>query len=271
MVGTPIPHRRRPPPLYRHARTLRRVSTVVLVVILLLVAFEVFSATQVIRTKPGTGNFSAQFEPNDTLGISGSFTLGNAGYLPISGFSLHFRLLTANLVFLGATGAGPVDLAAGGNSTFPVSLFVPLRATPVALSLLTEDQYLTVHVWANATYGYLFPVSLSIADNKSWGAPFSNYQLTVGAPNPNGSVPVTLSFQNQATFAEEGAVYFVINSTAGPTCGSGSFPISVPPQGQYQSSQPVAIAPGCDLAGASVTVVYLSNGVAIPLPSQVLP
>ncbi len=271
MAGTPLPKRRRPPRLYRTARTFRRLSAVALVLIVVFVAVVAFSALQVVRTKPGTGNLNTGFAANDTIALTGAFTLGNSGYFPISDFSLHFRVLTQSDVFLGATSAGPVNLPVGQNTSFPISLYFPLRSGGPAESLLTVNQYLEVFVWANATYGYLFPVSLALEDNKTWGAPFSDFQASVGSPYPNGSVPVTLSYQNGADLDEAGTIDFAINSTAGATCGTGAFPIAVPSKQSYQDTQTVAIASGCSLAGATLDAVYLSNGVAIPLPPETLP
>jgi hypothetical protein len=264
-------HRPRPPPLLRTARALRRVSVVVLVVILLFVAFEVYSAAQVVRSKPGTGGFSAAFAPNDTIAVTGSFSIGNPGALPISSFTLGLRVLSNSSVFLGQTTAGPLTLAAGGQATFPVAIYLPVSGEGAAYSLLTENQYLHVYVWANATYGYLFPVSLAVEDNKSWGAPFSFYQVSVGPANPNGSVPVTVSFQNNANFEEDGSIAFAIVASAGPTCGSSAFPVTVPGGQSYSETRPVAIRAGCSLAGATLDSTYESGPTTIPLPPETLP
>ena len=63
---------RHPPALYRLARAFRRISLVVLVLILLFIGTALYSAVEVLRSGPSTGPFTAGFGPNDTVAVSGS-------------------------------------------------------------------------------------------------------------------------------------------------------------------------------------------------------
>ena len=268
-----LPHLQRPPRLYRVARALRRVSVIVLVIVLLVLALEVASAAQVLQSRPGTGGLSAAFAPNDTVAMNGSFSLHNTGFLPISGLSLEFRILAGG-TFLGASSSGPVSISAGDSAVVPIALYVPIESSTVGFLLLTSDQTLSIRIWANATYGYLFPVSIGSIANKSWGAPFAHYSLLVGMPSVvNGSttVPVTLSFEDHASFGESGTIDFAIVSSGGTVCGSGSVPVSVSPQGNFLAQRTVPLVTGCSPRGGSATATYVASSLALPLPTESLP
>jgi len=269
-----LPRLRRPPPLYRLARDLRIVAVLVLVIVLFVVALEAASAVEVLQSGPSTSSLSAAFAPNGTLAVTGTFTLRNAGFLPISGFSLAFRVLAESGTFLGQSSVGPFNVASGNMVNLPVAFYLPIASAGPSTSLLTVDQYLSVHLWANTTYGYLFPVSIGSIANKSWGAPFAHYSLLVGMPSVvNGSttVPVTLSFEDHASFGESGTIDFAIVSSGGTVCGSGSVPVSVSPQGNFLAQRTVPLVTGCSPRGGSATATYVASSLALPLPTESLP
>src|SRR5208282_929363 len=144
--------------------------------------------------------------------------LSNPGLYPIQGFELTARIATDTEVFLGKLGVGPTDIAPASTGTFPIALYLPLSGLAAATSLLTQDQYLHVNAWGNATYAFLFPLSVALTENRSWGAPFEDFQATVGTPSGGGgsiTVPVTVTFSNHASFAESGVLAFTIQSAGG--------------------------------------------------------
>ncbi len=275
MAAPTPPRTRRPPGLYRLARALRRVSVVIVVLLLLFLATVGYSAFELVRSSPQqSGGYSAGFDSNDTISVTGSLSVSNPGWYPLSGFTLSLRILNASGVYLGEVSDGPVTLAAGATTSVPIALYLPVAANGAAESLLVQNQYLDLGVWGNATYAYLFPVSVHFDQNKSWGAPFSDFSVSVGTPSvANGSttVPVTISYSNDASFAEAGSLGMTVRSSGGTACGGATYPLNVAPQSFYYETRNVTLATGCSIAGGSVVAVYSGNGVNLALPPEPLP
>jgi hypothetical protein len=251
---------------------LRRASLIALVLIFLYVGIVAYSAIQVVKAAPRVGATSYAFESNATVGITTSFSLSNPTYLEIQQFSLHFQIQNGTGTELIASTAGPTDIAPSASVVLPIALYLPLTAA--GASLLTENQYLQWDVWGNATYGYLFTASIDVETQKSWGAPFANLTLTVGAPGmTNGStaIPVTLAFSNDASFADTGSLDFQVVPASGPNCAQGSFVLNVSPNSPYDATRNVPIAAGCDPHGGHVSAQFVGSGFTVPLPSEAIP
>lgn len=274
MAGLVVPTHRQPPAIYRLARALRWLSVLVLVVLVLFATTVAYSAVEVARSSPQSSGLSASLAANGSIEVGGSFTLLNPGFYPIQGFQLTARIANLSGVFLGQLGVGPSEIAPGSTGTFPIALYVPVSTSGVVASLLTEDQYLRVNAWGNATYAYLFPISVELTENRSWGAPFANFAATAGTPTGGGgsiSVPVTVSFANHASFGESGSLVFTIVSAANADCGTTSFPLDVGPGGSYDRTQDVTLAAGCSPAGGELLGEYSYGGAAVPLPPEAIP
>ena len=274
MAVSAVPIHRTPPGIYRAARAFRVASAIVFVLIVLFAVSVGYSAYEVARSSIQSHGLSASFAPNGTVEIGGSFTLSNPGFYPIQGFELTARIANASGVFLGELATGPTTVPPSSNQSFPIALYLPVSQNGPATSLLTVDQYLNVDAWANATYAYLFPISVSLAETRSWGAPFEGLTVTVGAPTVGAggvTVPVTVSFSNHASFPQDGAFDFVIESSGFATCGSGSIPVDVPPGGYFDQTQNVALSSGCSPAGGQVLSTYLMGTTPVPLPAEAIP
>jgi hypothetical protein len=246
---------------------------VVLVVIILFLATVAYSAVRLVESSPQSGGYAASFTANDTVAITGSVVLSNAGYYPVSGFTLGVRVLDAAGDFLGNLVAGPVTLAAESTTSFPIALYLPIASGGVAESLLVTSQDLTVGFWGNTTYAYLFPISAHFTQTKFWGAPFSDLTITAGAPALMGgtvNVPVTISFTNDASFAEVGSLNVQVVQANGFVCGETSYPLNVAPGELYDQTENVGVTSGCSTAGGYVASEYVSAGTTIPLPPEPL-
>jgi len=266
--------RRTPPPLYRLSRLFRRLSLLVLVVTIVFLATVAYSAVRFVQSSPERGGYAAQFASNGTVAVTGSVELSNPGFYPVDGFTLGLRVLNSSGWFLGEIHAGPVTLAPGVATTVPLALYLPVVAGTPAESLLVADQDLTVGVWGNTTYAYLFPISVHFSQTKFWGAPFSNLTVTPGSPTlENGSVvvPVTVTFANHATFTEFGTLNFQVFPASGPACGSSSFALNVLPGARFDQTENVGLSAGCSIAGGHVDATFASGGTVLPLPSESLP
>lgn len=272
-MASPLYHKPPVPPgIYRAARALRRISTIVLVLVIVFVAVVAYSAVQVVKSKPAVGTSTTAIEPNGTVGVETSFSLSNPTYFAIQHFALHFLILNASDVPLVDTTAGPDSIPAGGNTVVPIDLYLPISAS--STGLLTENQYLDWNVWGNASYAYLFTVSIGVATERFWGAPFDNLTVVVGTPfvaNGVDEIPVTVSFANDASFADDGALDFQVVPAAGADCASGAFPLNVPAGTPYDDTQDVGIATGCDPSGGHIASQFAVNGATIPLPSEAIP
>lgn len=273
-MSSPLAPRPRPPPpgIYRAARALRRLGLIVFVLVIVFVAIVAVSAIQIVQSHPQVGTSSTAFEPNGTVAYLTSIHLSNPTFLAIQSFALHFRITNASGGLLIDDSTPATTVSGQSSAVIPVDVYLPLTAGDE--SLLTVNQYLEWHIWGNATYGYLFPVSLGVETNRSWGAPFANLTASVGTPTMVGGTlvaPVTLSFSNDAQYDDEGTIEFEVVSNAGATCATGSFDLNVPSDSSYNSTQNVPVTSGCDPAGGSFESQYLEGGSSIPLPSQRIP
>jgi hypothetical protein len=269
----PLVHRA-PPRLYRVARLLRRLSVVVLVAALVFLGTAAYSAVRLIQASHQSEGYSAAFASNGTVAVTGSVSLSNPGYYPLTGFELNLRLLNSSGVYLGVLRAGPVDVAPGGSTSFPFSLYLPITSGSAAESLLVADQYLSVGVWGNATYAYLFPVSVHFSQSKSWGAPFALLRVTAGVRTTvNGSMaePVTISFSNDASFADVGSLGIELYQANGLACGGTTFAMNVAAGTSYEQTQDLALASGCSVAGGYVIPTFSGPSGTVVLPREALP
>jgi hypothetical protein len=271
MSGPIYPTTRRPPPLYRLARALRRTSLVVLVLLILFAASVVYSTSEIRDAPPTVGAFTVAFQSNGTIALTSTLTLSNPGFFPIQSFTLDARVLNGSGIFLGAFGLGPTTLGGAASDVYPIALYLPDSTTGPGASLLTQSQYLNLSLWGNATFGYLFPAGLTIQNNRHWGAPFSNLAFSVGDVITNGTLPVTLSFQNAATFSEDGTLRISVVAASGIVCGQVAWTLAVGPGEQFDQTQPVALTPGCSPLGGTLTGVYSTPAYTVPLPSEAIP
>jgi len=262
---------RRLPPLYRLARGLRAASVLVLVLLILFTLSVVYSTSQLAQSPPQVGSFSAGFGSNGTMILAGSLTISNPGFYTIQGLSLAARVANESETYLGSFGFGPSNLAGQSTEEFPVDLYLPVSAAGAGASLLVHSQYLRISLWGNATFGYLFPAGVTIQDNRSWGAPFSGLSIQVGNASLNGTVPVTVSFQNQASLIEAGTLRVAVVAESGITCGSASWVLNVGPGQQFSQTQPVALDPGCSPADGTLVAEYTTPEYAVPLPPEAIP
>jgi hypothetical protein len=261
-----------PPGLYRLARALRRLSTILLVLLVVFVAIVAYSAVQIVKAKPSLASPTTQFEPNDTIGLTTTFGLNNPTFFPIQQFLLHFEIQNGTGTALVDSSAGPETIAAGATDVLPIQLYLPVSASDT--DLLTQDQYLDWSVWGNASYAYLFTVSVEVQTQRSWGAPFDDLAVVLGTPfvaNGVEEIPVTVSFTDNAEFADEGMLDYQVVPTAGADCSQGSFALDVPPGTPYDQTQDVALAMGCNPAGGHVSAEFVVNGATIPLPPEPIP
>jgi len=267
-----VPTHRPPPAIYRAARALRRLGTVVVVILVLFAATVAYSAVEVAHSSVQSRALTASFAPNATLEISGSFAVSNPGLYPIQGVTLTARITNGAGVLLGTVGVGPKDIDPSATVDFPIAVFFPVTSAGPAGSLLTVDQYLDVTAWGNLTYAFLFPLSVTLNETRAWGAPFEGFHVGVGTPAGGGTtVPVTMTFANHASSYDSGTVTFTLESPSYVDCGSGMFQLDVPPGGFFDQTQNVAIATGCNLTGGSVLSAYSGSGGTTPLPPEAIP
>ncbi len=273
MAALTVPTHRRPPAIYRAARALRVVSAIVLVLLILYAGTVAYSAIEVARSSVQSHSLSASFASNGTVEIAGSFTLSNPGLYPIDKVALTALIANGEGVFLGRLAVGPNDIAPSSTGVFPFAIYLPVSVS-AAESLLTVDQTLGVNAWGNATYAYLFPLSISLVENRSWGAPFEGFRATVRTPTGGGGtllVPVLVTFSNHANSPDQGTLAFVIESSGGIVCGSGSFPINDAAGALYDQTENVAVSAGCSLTGGHLLTTYSSGGSTVPLPPEAIP
>ena len=274
MATLGVPTHRRRPGIYRAAGALQAVGAVVFVLLLVFAGTAAYSAAQVASSSSQAKSLSIAFGPNGTVELTGSFELENPGFYPIQGFSLSARVANGAGAFLGNIHVGPTTIGSGASGTFPISVFLPITGNGPAASLLTVDQYLGVRAWGNATYAFLFPVSVSLLENRSWGAPFEGFRAINGTPTLVGSqleVPVTVTFNNHASIADSGVLSVAIESTSFVTCGSGTIVLSAGPGTFFETTTEVALSAGCSPSMGHILANYTAGSGTMTLPSEPIP
>lgn len=265
---------RRPPRLYRLARLFARLSTVVLVLILVFLGTVAYSAVALLRQTPQAGGFSAGLVANGTLAVTGTVGVSNGGLYPVSGFALSVRVLNSSGAYIGAVTSVRVDLPPGGTTSVPIALYLPIGASGPAESLLVTNQVLSVGVWGNATFAYLFPVSMNLEENRSWGAPFANLLVRAGTPGTaNGSytVPVTVSFTDDAAVPDVGNLTIVVKDSVGSVCGGASYSLNVNPGTAYAQTQTLSLTSGCSPVGGTALLTFSGPSGTFVLPPEAIP
>lgn len=275
MAVSVVPTPRRPPPIYRLARALRRIGIVVLVLLIIYIGTVAYSAYEVAHASIQSRSLSATFVENGMIEISGSFTLTNPGIYPIADLGLSARIANDSGVHLGAASVGPETIEGHSSSILPLVITLPITGSAAAASLLVEDQYIEVAAWANVTYAYLFPLAVTLSETRSWGAPFDGFRATLGTPtfNANGTAtaPVTVTFSNHASLVENGLLSFTVESAALATCGGGTFVLDVPPGGNYDETTDVTLGAGCSPVGGEILGSFTIDGATTTFPPEPIP
>jgi len=274
---TPRP---RPPALYRAARAVRRIAAILLVLVLLFAGVATYSGVKFAQgvqqgSSQQIGGFSSQFTSNQTLELSAHYPINNSGLLSVNGLSIALAVRNSFGVLLTQGSTHGVQIASGGRTSIPFSLTIPVSNTSPAISLLVTDQSLSIFIWANVTYAYLFPVELSFQQSYGWGAPFHGLATTFGNPFilPNGTVGVnsTVSFSDHLNMTLQGTLTLRLVSSGGSTCGLLSYPMDLHQGVDFQSTQTAYLTSGCNPLGGTVRGVFVGPDYSFALPSQVIP
>jgi len=274
VAGLVVPTHRQPPLIYRMARALRWTGIFVLVLLVVYAGTVAYSAYEAAHATIESRSLTGVLVANGMIEVSGSFTLSNPGIYPIGGLELFVYVANSSDVPLGTVTLGPDTVMGGSTGLFPITVKVPIAASSAAESLLFVDQYIHVKAWANVTYAYLFPLSVMIAESRSWGAPFEGFRATLGSPSyQNGTVttPVTLTWTNHASFVEAGGISFEIQSSGLADCGGGSFSINVGPGQLYNQTTDVTLNTGCNPMGGELLTSFTFEGSTTSFPPEPIP
>jgi hypothetical protein len=82
---------------------------------------------------------------------------------------------------------------------------------------------------------------------------------------------VTIAFSDDASFADVGSLTYQVVPPSGPDCSQGAFALNVPSETDYEETQNVALAAGCNPSGGHVSAEFVGSGFTIPLPSEPIP
>jgi hypothetical protein len=275
--------------LYRASRYLSIAATVVMLVIILYVAATVYSATKI---QPGTNGGNANNNGNNSgnsggtqftetltsagLEITLQLNFSNPGFLPIAGVHLAAVIYGPGNGSLLAVGGSPdVEIPAASTGVIPMTITIPLGGSSPILPLLTKNAQLLTEVFANITLSSLFGVDVTVPTNVSWGAPFGGLDLVPGTPvvaNSSATVPFTLSFSDNASFADDGEIALVAQASNGCTLTLPTFTLNVAAHTNYQSTQDVTVPTSCASADwTTITGTYSSSTWSSPLPEENIP
>lgn len=273
---TAAPPRRRPPPLYRLARWVSIAATLVAVLLIAYVGVTIYSASMLGLGKQSGQSITQSLVPGGVQ-LAVRVNISNPGFVPISGVQLAAVVMDVNNTSVLAAGdSADVTVAAASTALIPLTLLIPLADPAAVAPLVTHDARLPAEVWANVTVSSLFAVHVNVSTDVQWGAPFYGLAVTPQTPSiaSNGSadVPFSVSFDDAATFADNGTLELAAH-------GSGSCSVALPPL-------PLRVAPGAnfqqvvsawvpsDCAGASWSSVsgsYSTPEFTLAVPLEAIP
>jgi len=265
--------RPRAPALYRISRALRIAATLALVLILLFVGLAFYSAAQVRPKFDPHSSTGFVLASNGTAHLTATLNLSNPGFFAIAPISVALQLHYPDGSLLALGGSPTVEVAPGATGVVPVSLWVPLSSATA--TLLTQDQNLTAHLWANLTYATLFHLQLTALNNLSWGAPFEGFSATPGTPQPqsNGTVlvPVQITFRNDASFDVVGTLTVTIADAQGAACSTTPVTIDTLKGSSFGQTLSFYLSGGCNPSGGTIVATYSGNGLTYAFPPEAIP
>lgn len=263
----------RPPPLWRAHRILRRLGFVAVVFFILFVVSAVYFATEVHPDLSEVDHPRRTIAGNNTLELVAPVNLSNPGIYALTDVSVSTEARLGDGSFLARGGSPSTDLAPGASVSLPISIYIPLKVEDG--TLLTHDQTLNVTTWANATYASIFTVRLQITSNQSWGAPFFGFNATPQSPVPqsNGTVlaPVSIQFQNHASFGIAGTLTLTVLTAGGGSCATTQLNVDAPAGQGYSQDANFYLTAGCNPSGGSVSAAYSGDGLTYAFPPEPIP
>lgn len=178
-----------------------------------------------------------------TTTITVPVTVGNRGYLPLSGIDVRVAVTdSAGNELINGT-VGPVTVQPGQTETFDATLVLDTsKLSPTALhDLATAAQNLTVSASLAAAVPPFVALSGSVTAQLAWGAPVSN--LVEGTPTfrqynsttIEAMVPVSFSNDNSYYTVSGNGVVTVLNSS-GAVVGGGTVALNVPPGSKFSKT-----------------------------------
>ena len=266
-------HGRRPA-LWRIARILRIVGLVVLVLIIVFVATAVYFAVHTKPQFPHHGGAVTLIGANSTVEYALALNVSNPGPYQITGVALstEFRL-PPNGTLIAHGGSPTLTIGSGATTAVHVEVWVSLNAGGDVL--LTHNVQLQEAYWANATFASLFTLHFNDTGNLSWGAPFYQFNATPGTPTPepNGTVqvPVSIFWQDSASFGESGSARVTVLSATHQTCGTTDLPVSVNGGSSENLQATFYAASSCNPSGGTVDVTFTGQGMVLQLPPEAIP
>jgi hypothetical protein len=273
------------PPLNRLARAFRVAGIVALVLVFVYVGVAVYSASQLRgagssqKGDNGSGNSNptlTTLASNGSVVVTTSINLTNPGFLPINSIQVSAVVEMLGGPVIAHGGSPVISVAPGQTATIPVTFYIPpLSPSGPGAMLATHDANLPLSVWVNVTYASVFGVGVNTTSNYTWGAPFAGLNATLGAPAPQGNgtveIPVQLSFQDHANYADTGTISARISSASGQVCADPSTGIDVAASSAYQQTLDVFVSSGCDPSGGSYVIQFQGPGYQVTLPSEPIP
>ncbi|MEM0129626.1 MAG: hypothetical protein QXG65_05650, partial [Thermoplasmata archaeon] len=292
-MAAPPPARPRAPASVRASRWLGRAATIVVVVAIVWTAVVAYSGVRFAQGLQGSSGSSDVTYTTELAGtgvyLNVSYPVRNGGVLPVTGLTVAAMATASSGDFIAGATSPSLTVPAGGSASVPIDLHIAFGGTgnassglaaltPLNLSLwtslLTDNQTLGLHVWANLTYGYLYPIQLQIQRNYSWAAPFPGLTYAIGTPVVSGSVEtVNATFQMYYAYsvAYQVSVSFALYSAAGALCGTGTMPVTLTPNHGVHAVATATLATGCSLSHGTVRSSVQGLGFAFPLPEVELP
>jgi hypothetical protein len=178
-----------------------------------------------------------------TTTITVPVTVGNRGYLALSGIDVRVAVTdSAGDELINGT-VGPITVPPGQAETFDATLVLDTsKLSPAALqSLATTAQDLTVSASLGAAVPPFVAVSGSVTAQLKWGAPVTN--LTEGAPAFRQYNSTTIEVMVPVSFTNENGYYTVsgngvvtVLNSSGAAVGGGSVSLDVPPGSKFSKT-----------------------------------
>lgn len=264
--------RTKPPSLFRISRGLHRASSVAFILLIIFLVTIVYSAASLGANGGSSGKPHESFGVNE-ITFTTSLNLTNRGIYPVTGLTLTTISYIAGGAVVGGSSVPGITLAVGAPVSLPIVEEVSVAPGAPGQQLLVSNANVQVFAWLNATFGYLFVLSVGVSpsNQQSWNAPFEGFHGTVTESGTRATV--TISFTDEASIDVVGSMVVVLSNTVGTTCGSADIAVNAPAQGTtpYSATGTATLIAGCVPAFASATITGSQPSYSFTLPTVAIP
>jgi hypothetical protein len=217
---------------------IRMLSIAAIVLWIVVLFFSVTAVYSVMNLGIDVGE--VQMLPSSN-GIAFSLPFGiiNNGYYELADLNLTTRVADQNGTVFDVTETLVSSIPRGSNvnATHTISVDLDDILSMDHVSLLLNDSFFNVEIFAGLNFARAVPVQLSTNATIPWGAPFGHFSIgTISVSPHNGThveARIPVSFENHAVIELTGTLTVEVYSDSNERITSGTASINIPSQQSY--------------------------------------